>query len=100
MPVCVVCAPLGCLEVCGGGGACGAVCRLVLQMPAGPCLTGRTADWTFLFFASKPEPPRLVRRGLSLQAAPEHITEQRDALACPPPPPLNQATPVHLTARC
>ena len=37
VPVCVVCAPLGCLWVLGGGGrcVCGAVCRLVLQAPAG-----------------------------------------------------------------
>ena len=33
MPVCVVCALTGCLWVWGGG--CGAVCRLVLQAPAG-----------------------------------------------------------------
>ena len=34
VPVCVACALLGCLWV-GGGGACGVVCRLVLQVPAG-----------------------------------------------------------------
>ena len=37
MPVCVACTLLGCLWVWGGGGAraCRAVCRLVLQAPAG-----------------------------------------------------------------
>ena len=36
MPVCVVCALLGCLWVGGGGGdACGVVCCLVPQVQAG-----------------------------------------------------------------